>query len=304
MVPEKEAVEAEKKIHGLIGITTKDNAVAQMEGLLSYFIDLAGAFPIEARQIDPRFWSHFAVYGGAALKQHVETELTARLHEMTIHPDWQYESVEHPRKCGYSNSPDGNGWVDNNEKDRGVTRYDNTEWHHFRRLKSDAAKDDIDLSSLPAPRPVKMKKREFVGLLETRVKQMTNVSDLQMWNPDKAFIYNTVEELTELSWGPGVYAIANDEALWKQAQEFTSKIHRAEDFLVDSDGGLPCVFAYDDETTNGVKYRIFVSIATKKTFVCACRKDGTWQNWEEWSDYLELPISIDRLVQSLHRLQP
>lgn len=79
----------------------------------------------------------------------VNSELITRLHETEKHPDWQYESIEHPRKASYSNPPEGAGWMDNVENDRGCTRYDNTEYHHFRRLKTDAAKDEVDPWNLP-----------------------------------------------------------------------------------------------------------------------------------------------------------
>lgn len=78
----------------------------------------------------------------------LDSELTKRLHRFQCHPDWEYKSVEHPYKPGFSNPPEGHGWVDNVELDAGYTRYDNTEDHHFRRLKADKAMDDVPVYKL------------------------------------------------------------------------------------------------------------------------------------------------------------
>lgn len=102
-----------------------------------------------ARGLEGRTFTELSKEFANAAFTTLDSDLIKRLHAEGKHPDYEYESVEHPYKAGYSNKPEGQGWETNVHMDEGLTRYDNTEDHHYYRLKTWAGKDEIKFYDLP-----------------------------------------------------------------------------------------------------------------------------------------------------------
>lgn len=92
------------------------------------------------------------------------TELTSRLHELGIHPDYEYESTQAAYKGGYEKLPEkGGGWESNVDRYRGVTRDEPVEYQHWRRLKSEALNDEVGLHDL---QPIVLPRMSIAALME------------------------------------------------------------------------------------------------------------------------------------------
>lgn len=299
MTTPQELEGAATKVMTTMGVITKHNVVAQVEGLLSVIADLCAAFPVETKSVDPRAWTQAAIYGKTALQPHLEGELVKRLHETCRHPDWEYTSVEHPRKCGYSNEPPGVGWVENNERDYGVTRYDNTEDHHFRRLKSDALKDDIDLSGLPNLNPpAKMYLVEYLAKLRERFCKgyMPSSTSAHEFNSKPEYVTH-VDHIVNLYHDDEVYCMETwpDAGTAARLNELVAKM--GENIFYDEKNQPSLIYGVE---VNGL--RILTNLGNDSTFVTAQRRDGTWMDYTKWSNYLSLPIdrpTLDKLLEKI-----
>lgn len=267
-----------------MGVVTAKNVVAQVEGLLSVVADLCGAFPSETKSVDPGAWVQDLAYGKEALKPYMDSELVKRLHELRIHPDWQYQSVEVPRKME-SDPPEGHGWVKNLELDDGTTRYDHTDHDHYRRLKTDALKDDIDLSSLPAITQSKIKLSEYLDLLREKFCKgyMRSSISGREFNSKPVYVRSPVM-VGELHHGNEVYAL--ESVLDCPGTEIDQYVKQMGKNIFFDDQRKPTLI-YGLEVAD---LRILTNLNDDSTFVTTKRKDGTWQNWTKWYEYMPLPI--------------
>lgn len=77
-----------------------------------------------------------------AARPRQDTRIDAELHRDMAHPDFEYETTETPRKCGYSKKPYGDGWEPNPHvtgDGRNWQRFDNTEEEYWMRRKPSAS---------------------------------------------------------------------------------------------------------------------------------------------------------------------
>ena len=297
MTTVQELEQAATKVLTTMGVVTKHNVVAQVEGLLAIVAELCGNFPAEIKAIDPRAWIQAASYGEHALQPHLEGKLVNWLHEHEKHPDWEYTSAECQRKTSAYNDPEGHGWVHNEEKDGGCTRYDHTEYHWFRRLKSDALKDDVDLSGLKVTPPEKMKLDEYLGKLRGVFCKgyMPSSTATTEFNSKPEYV-RFVGAITHLNNGNDVYSLESSfevsdlDEMNKLSQELGGEF-----FYKDNKACL--IYGLE---INGL--RILTNLGTDATFVTIKRGDGIWQKWTKWSQWLSLPIdryTLDKILENV-----
>lgn len=117
-----------------------------------YLIDWFATRPDLCDKLDPRDWQHLGAYSRGAL----ESDLVNKLHKEHRHPDYEYQSIESGRKQGDGRSPEGYGWETNwlfhdnefphlaGQKYEDFDRDDFTDTAWWRRLKTDAAHDEVD----------------------------------------------------------------------------------------------------------------------------------------------------------------
>lgn len=289
MTTDQDSNQAEAKILSSIGITTKSNALVQMDALLSFFVDLAGAFPEEAKKIDVRRWGQISVYGGDKLEGHLDSRLVHRLHSLSCHPDWEYVgAVTNTRlnPADVVSHPPGVGWVKNTHIDDGVSQDGEQYTFHFMRLKSDALKDDVNVSSLPPVRQEKMFLSEYLGLLREKFNKgyMPSATSAREFNSKPEYV-TTVAEIVSQYRGNDVYSLADrfdvrDHASLKMLEQQLGK-----DFFYDTNRSH---LIYSVEISG---FRIVTNLSDDRTFVTVQRKDLTWQNWVQWDESLQLPIN-------------
>lgn len=296
MTTAHELEQAATKVLTTMGVVTKANVVAQVEGLLSVVVDLCAAFPKETKKVDQRAWTQAAIYGQHHLMPFLDSKLAKWLHEHERHPDWEYTSAECQRKTSAYSDPEGHGWIHNEEKDGGCTRYDHTEYHWFRRLKTDALKDDIDLSGLKVQPPEKMKLDEYLGKLRavfSKVYMASATSDRSMMS--KPEYVNHASAITHLSSGTGVYSLSAASEVNDIAEMNDLCNQLGDEFFYKDD--KPClIFGIE---INGL--RILTNLGSDATFATIKRGDGVWQKWTKWSQWLSLPIdryTLDKILEN------
>ena len=290
MTTANELEEASNSVLTTMGVITRKNVVAQVEALLGIVGEICGRYPDEISKINPRAWFQVGIYGKDHLTSFANTELIKRLHETCRHPDWDYESIEHPYKSSYHNQPEGCGWIENVEKDEGYTRHDVTEYHHYRRQKSDALRDDIPLRDLKNITQEKMKLNEYLDLLRERFCKgyMPSSTSTVSCNSKPEYV-RFVKHITTLSNGNDVYSMdgifeVNDlEEMHRLSNELGG------DFFYKDGKKSNLIYAME---INGL--RILTVLDDDRTFVTAARQNGSWMAWTAWNDYLSLPI--DRLT--------
>jgi len=278
--------EIHERIVKALGTTTSQNVVANMEALLGYVADLGAVWPSKCKEVPSEAWINATIYGNHVSASWLESDLAKRLHSLRIHPDWEYRAVEHSRKGGYSNPPEGHGWVDNEFHDNGVTRYECTEHHHFRRLKIDALKDDIDLYNLPAPVPQKVTVEMYLYKLRNvfcKAYMPSSTTDRESNHSPKNVL--RIADITSMINGIDVYVIENgpDFIDHSTSEALTGELQ--EKFFFNPEGKPNLIFAME---IDGL--RILTCLQTDETFVTTKRKDDTWQGWISWSAWLNLPI--------------
>lgn len=290
--------EIHERIAKALGTTTSQNVVANMEALLGYIADLGAVWPSKCKEVPSEAWINATIYGSHVSASWLESDLAKRLHSLRIHPDWEYRAVEHPYKGGYSNPPEGHGWVDNEFYDNGVTRYDCSEHHHFRRLKIDALKDDIDLYNLPAPAPQKLTLKSYLDKLRSvfcKAYMPSSTTDRE-FNAKPEYV-RFVDAIAGLNNGICVYALDDDamhddrNAIERLNTQFGTG------FFINADNKPNLIFAIE---IDGL--RILTCLQTDRTFVTTTRKDGSWQNWSEWTSWLNLPIdryTLDKILENI-----
>lgn len=280
-----------------MGVVTARNVVAQVEGLLAIAAELCGNFPKEIKAIDPRAWVQALAYGKDALGPYMDSDLIRRLHEAQRHPDWEYESTECAYKGGYEKQPEGKGWIANEEKDGGCTRSDPVEYQHWRRLKTDALKDDITISHLPAIAQKKMKVAEYLGLLREKFNKgyMPSATTNREFNSKPEYVDSPLK-ISNLYNGNDVYSLETISAFSggeDYVSEFTKQTGDAHFFR---DESHKSTLIYGIEVSG---FKILTNLGNDNTYITVQRKDGTWQDWSKWYDFSELPIDRFQLNEIL-----
>ena len=210
--------------------------------------------------------------------------LVSKLHEKCIHPDYEYESVEHQRKsCADSNPPAGAGWEENLDYDRGYTRYDYTEDHHWRRLKSHRLTDEPELYKLAPITLDKMSRSVFesnfhisfrFGDEKALLCQTADYGSLGIVQPPPLRV--PVVKITSLE------ALREDEALMEQSGLF--ELDTGEVYFVHTEKAVRALL------------RLFED--TKDRYQCVARLgNGKWGSYRDWSDYTDLPLNPLALQQ-------
>lgn len=143
------------RISGAIRVATADLEVEEsvlMEAVIWYAIDSFAADPTLGAKLDPRIWGMIGAYSGGAL----DSTLVNKLHKEHKHPDYEYQFIESGRKQGDGRAPEGYGWETNwlfhddsipaleGQRYEDHDRDDFTDTAWWRRLKSDAAHDEVD----------------------------------------------------------------------------------------------------------------------------------------------------------------
>lgn len=118
-----------------------------------YLIDWFATDPALTKTLDPRDWSMLGCYANGAL----DGALVNKLHTAHRHPDYEYDTTVTGRKQDGPDSPEGYGWEINwlfydetapgslsGTKYQDFNRDDHTDTAWYRRLKTDAARDEVD----------------------------------------------------------------------------------------------------------------------------------------------------------------
>jgi hypothetical protein len=160
-----------QRVYGAISVATKDieDDAMIMEAVIWYAIDSFARDPQLAAKLNPQIWGMIGAYSGGSM----DSALVNRLHREHKHPDYEYQCIESGRKQGDGRAPEGYGWETNwlfygeeaPESLRGTKyedhdRDDFTDTAWWRRLKTDAAHDEVDPFDSSRPKvtlkPVKL----------------------------------------------------------------------------------------------------------------------------------------------------
>lgn len=95
--------------------------------------------------------------------------LAKSCHARCVHPEYEYDTTETGRKTSEEgHPPEGHGWERNVDKgDDGWERFEYTEEHYWRRLKTDAEKDPMNPFNLPRVTLPSISHREFREFFES-----------------------------------------------------------------------------------------------------------------------------------------
>lgn len=215
--------------------------------------------------------------------------LVARLHQTCSHPDYEYDSKEYPRKFSWTvDPPEGFGWVENNYRDGGRTRYDNTEDYHFMRLKSDAEKDPVSPWELkPVALPPLTKEQLLDMVREVTCKgYMRSSSSHVEFNSKPEYVSNIAGFLS------GTYYYHFDGGC---GVNIPPKLDRP----------LPDNFFDPNAIYCGIEIpgiQILINLNTDMVILSIENKGKVWSNWHVWSNGTGYHLDTNRIKAEIEKL--
>lgn len=277
------------------GPTTRENVAARVNALLVITADICAMFPKETKETDSRAWEMISIYGRSFLETTLGIELAKKVHEARCHPDFEYKSIEWPLKYeGESFPPTGKGWQRNIYHENGVSKYASSMDHHWMRLKTMAERDDVNINELPELLYKKVSLNEYLGMLRGAFCKgyMPSSTSTRTHNSKPTYVEDP-REILDVCHLNGIYQL--------ETLRLSSAAYKAENLSRELFGEN--IF-YDDKILSKQNslfvievndFKIITILKNDKTFITTRRQDGTYQNWQVWYDFLELPLDRQSL---------